>query len=211
MSNDQTISAGLAFMQAAAAAASKTKGDRERVMALRDAMQVAIRNCFEFSKQDGAVLLSLGLETRAGDFRPLDFYREGCVAGGAYPEMWETHHQLQPWVGRKAIISSHVTHGYRVLDDNRVAPGMAVLMPESFDNPDDSTLMVQGMQVWWMNAMTDDLIRVCRYRLTPEELANRTLDTAFLHHSRSPFRVRTLLREEWVELNAAPPEEKKAA
>lgn len=211
MSNDQTISAGLAFMQAAATAALKTKGDRERVMALRDAMLVAIRNCFEFAKQDGVALLTLGLETRHGDFRPLDFYREGCLAGGAYPEMWEAHHHTQAWVARKAITSTHVTHGYSVLDDHRVATGMGVLMPYSFDTPDDSTLAVQGMQVWWVNAMTDELIRVCRYRLTNDELANWTLDTAFQHHSRSPFRVRTLLREDWDELNAAPPVEQQAA
>jgi hypothetical protein len=210
MSKDQTISAGLAFMHAAAGAASKTKGDGERVMALRDAMEVAIRNRFEFGKQDGVELLSLGLETRHGDFRPLDYYREGCLAGGAYPEMWEAHHQMQPWVARKAITSTHVLHGYRVIDGNRVAAGMGVLMPESFDTPDAATLPVQGMQVWWVTAMTDELIRVCRYRLTPEELANWTFDTPYLHHSRSPFRVRTLLREEWDELNAAPLEKQAA-
>lgn len=211
MSNDQTISAGLAFMHAAVGAAAKTAGDREYVRAVKDAMEVAIRNRFEFFNTDGVALLSLAKETRWGDFRPMDYYREGCLAGGAYPEMWEAHHQVQPWVARKAITSTHPLQGFRLLDDHRVAPGMGVLMPDSFDTPDSATLPICDMQVWWVNAITDELIRVCRYRLTPEELANRNLDTAFQHHSRSPFRVRTLLREEWDELNAAPPVEKQAA
>jgi hypothetical protein len=211
MTNTQTLSAGLAFMHAAAAAAAKTAGDREQVRALKDAMEVAIRNCFEFSTTDGAALLSLAMETRWGDFRPLDYYREGCLAGGAYPEMWEAHHHMQPWVARKAIISKDGLRDFRIHDDHRVAPGMGVLMPDSFDTPVDGTLPIHDMQVWWVNAITDELIRVCRYRLTPEELANRNLDTAFQHHSRSPLRVRTLLREEWDELNAASPVEQQAA
>jgi hypothetical protein len=210
MSKEQTISVGLAFMLAAAAAAAKATDDGKRVVGLRESMEVAIRNCFAFDKEDGAELLKLGVQTRKGDFQPLNYYREGCLAGGAYPEMWEAHHQMQPWVARKAITSTHVTHGYRILDDNRVAAGMGVLLPESFDTPDDATRSVQGMQVWWVNALTPELIRVCRYRLTPDELANWTVDTPFQHHSRSPFRVRTLLREEWDELNAAPLEKQAA-
>lgn len=211
MSNDKTISAGLAFMHAAAAAAVKTAGDRERVRALKDAMEVAIRNCFEFSKTDGPALLNLALETRWGDFRPMDYYLNGCLAGGAYPEMWEAHHQIQPWVARKAIVSRNGLQDFRVVDDHRVTQGIGVLMPNSFDTPDYATLPILDMQVWWVTAFTDELIRVCRYRLTPEELANRNLETAYQHHSRAPFRVRTLLREEWDELNAAPPLEQQAA
>jgi len=210
MNTIQTLSAGLAFMHAAAAAAAKAPTDRERVRAMKDAMQVAIRNCFEFHLTDGAALLSLALETRWGDFRPLEYYREGCLAGGSYPAMWEAHHQMRPWVAHKAVVAKEMLPCYDILEDRRVAVGMAVLMPESFDSPDEATLPIQDMQVWWVNAMTDELIRVCRYRLHPEELAQRTFGSPLIHHSRSPFRVRTLMREEWEEVNPAPAEQKAA-
>lgn len=210
MTNIQTLSAGMAFMHAAAAAAVKTAGEREYVRALKDAMVVAIRNRFEFFETDGAALMGLYKETRWGDFRPQDYYREACLAGGSFPAMWEAHLDMRPWVANKAVIAKEMLPCYDILENTRVAVGMAVLMPESFDTPDEATLPIQDMQVWWVNAMTDDLIRVCRYRLHPEELANRTFGSALIHHSRSPFRVRTLMREEWEELNPMPAQQKAA-
>lgn len=211
MNKDQNISAGLAFMQAAAAAMPKTLGDRERISGMSDAMQLAVRNRFAFAKQDAEALQRLSIHTCVGIFRPLDYYQQACIHGGTYARMWEAHHNQKPWVARRGITASQVFRGFSILANNRVAVGMGVLMPESMDTPDDATLLVEGMQVWWVTSMTDELIRVCRYRLTPEEMADRHRDTPFKHHGRSPFRIRTLMREEWDELNAEPVEEKQAA
>jgi len=210
MNKDQTISAGLTFLRAAQSAVA-TLGDKERVRGMRDAMQVALRNRFSFADQDAPALASLSIESRAGDFRPLDYYKQACIHGGSYTEMWEAQHQMKPWVARWAVASEQVLHGYFIMEDNRVANGMGVLLPQSVDTPDSDTLSVSGLQVWWVGEMTDDFIRLCRYRLTPEEMANRHRDTPFLHHSRSPFRVRVMMREEWDELNALLAEEKQAA
>lgn len=211
MNNDQTISAGLAFIQAAYAA-SATAGDKERVLALRDAMQFALRERLQFMVEDAAALLAMRIESREGDFRPLDYYKEACLRGrSSYTEMWEAHNKVNPWVAQWAIASDHPLRDYFILENNRVAVGMGVLFPAEVDTPDPATLSVSGMQVWWVMGLSDDFVRVCRYRLTPEELANRHRDTPFLHHSRSPSRVRIMTREEWTELNAERTEEMKAA
>jgi hypothetical protein len=211
MENDKAISTGLAFMQAAAAAMPKSLGDRDRISAMCEAMQLAVRNRFAFAKQDAEALKRLAIITSVGKFRPLDYYGMACIYGGTYARMWEAHHGQQPWVARKAITPEHVRDGLSILDNNRVAVGMGVLLPQSMDIHDPATLPVDGMQVWWVTGMSDDFVRVCRYRLTPSELANRNRSMPFQHQNRAPFRIRTLMREEWDELNTAPPEEKQAA
>lgn len=211
MHNDQSISAGLTFLQAAASAMPKTLGDRERIAAMCEAMQLAVRNRFAFAKQDAKALQRLGIETSVGVFRPLDYYMLACVNGGTYARMWEAHHSQRPWMARKAITPDYLRNAFSLLDNNRVAPRMGVLLPESFDAHDPATMLVDGLQVWWVTGMSDEFIRVCRYRLTPAEMENRNRSTPFQHQNRSPFRIRTLMRDEWDELNAAPTEEKQAA
>ncbi|KVP16883.1 hypothetical protein [Burkholderia ubonensis] len=212
MNKEQKISAGLAFMQAAAAAMPKTLGDRERIAAFSGAMTLAVRNRFAFAKDDAKELLRMGIETCVGVFRPLDYYLGACVHGGTYARMWEAHHGQKPWVARKAIAPRYAFDHYRttILDDNRVATGMGVLLPQSFDAPDSFTLPVQGLQVWWVTSQTDEIITVCRYRLNPSELEKRHADTPF-QRTGHPFRIRKLTREQWKELNAEPVEEQQAA
>ncbi|KVP65640.1 hypothetical protein WJ96_04535 [Burkholderia ubonensis] len=213
MNKEQKISAGLAFMQAAAAAMPKSLGDRERIAAFSEAMKLAIRNRFAFAKEDAKELLRMGIQTCVGVFRPLDYYQEACVAGGTYPKMWEAHHGQKPWIARKAIVPRYLQRDYgrtSIQDGNRVATGLGVLMPQSFDDADKFTLPVEGLQVWWVTSMTDELITVCRYRLSPSELEKRHYDTPF-QRTGHPFRIRKLTREQWKELNAEPVEDKQAA
>jgi hypothetical protein len=213
MNKEKTISAGLAFMQAAAAAMPKTLGDRERIAAMSEAMRLAVRNRFAFAKQDVDALRRLGIETCVGVFRPLDYYQEACSAGGTYAKMWEAHHGQKPWLALKAIVPRYLQRDYgrtEIQENNRVAIGLGVLMPQSFDEPDKFTLPFQGLQVWWVTSMTDETITVCRYRVTPKELEDRHYETPFLRTGH-PFRIRKLSRDQWKELNAAPVEDKQAA
>jgi hypothetical protein len=212
MHKDQKPSAGLVFMQAAAAAMPKTLGDRERVSAFDGAMLLAIRNRFAFSKHDVEHLLRLTIRTCVGVFRPLDpgFYLQACVHGGTYAKMWEAHHKQKPWIALAAIVPEHISHGFELLENNRVTMRMGVLLPESFDEHDERTIPVEGKQVWWVTTQNDEHITVCRYRLTDAELAHVGRARPFRHSGR-PYRIRQLTRAQWAELNQAPAEEKQAA
>jgi hypothetical protein len=210
MHKDQKTSAGLAFMQAAAAAMPKTLGDRERIAAFSDSMRLAIRNRFAFAKQDADALKRLGIETCVGVFRPLDYYLAACVHGGTYAKMWEAHRNQKPWVALTAIAPVQFRHEYELLANNRVTMQMGVLLPESFGEHDERTIPVEGKQVWWITTQDDEYITVCRYRLTDAELAYVGRARPFQKSGR-PFRIRRLTRDQWAELNTAPAEEKQAA
>lgn len=210
MQKDPKISAGLAFMLAAAAAMPKTLGDRERIAAFSEALRLAIRNRFAFAKQDADELRRLGIETCVGVFRPLDYYLEACVHGGTYAKMWEAHRKQKPWIALTAIAPEHISHNFELLANNRVTLHMGVLLPQSFDAHDEGTLSVEGQQVWWVTTQDNEFITVCRYRLPEGPLARTGRARPFQKVGR-PFRIRRLNRQQWAELNAAPVEEKQAA
>jgi hypothetical protein len=214
MNNELKISAGLAFMQATVAAMPKTMGDRERIAAIGEAMLFAIRNRFAFDRTEAAALNRLNQRTCVGVFRALDFYTEACAAGGTYPRMWETHTGQKPWVALKAFapryrLNDHCT---TILENNRVAEGLGVLLPPSFEECDDA-LMHKGDQVWWVTSMDDDFITLCRYQAGDEadiDFNPRAWEREF-RRAGSPLRRRKLTRIQWKELNTAPSELKQAA
>ncbi|WP_434716039.1 hypothetical protein [Paraburkholderia sp. A3RO-2L] len=215
MKKEQGISAGLNYMQAVVSAMPKTMGDRERIAAIGEAMLFAIRNRFGFDRTDAEALNRLNQRTCVGVFRAMDYYTAACAAGGTYARMWEAAHGRKPWMALKVIVPRW-RQGYHphttILDDNRVAEGLGVLLPPSFEESDDA-LLHKGYQVWWVTSQDDDFITVCRYRAGDEADLNfnqHAFEREFRREG-APVRRRKLTRDQWKELNSSPVEEKLAA
>jgi hypothetical protein len=197
----KTISAGLMYMQAAVAAMPKTLGDRELVVAMHDALALAVRNRFAFNRDEAPTLDRQRIEGSGAVFRPLDvsYYLLACRYGGTFARMWEAHHDYKPWVADIAIFQKH--HGgfreERTIENNRVAEGAGALLPGT-DDPDLAT--INGLQAWWVTSQTKDTITLCRYRVSLDCIRYHGADAPFVPQGR-PARVRKLTREQWVEWN----------
>ncbi|KWA83963.1 hypothetical protein WL29_21590 [Burkholderia ubonensis] len=202
MSKELKISAGLAFIQAAAAAMPRTLGDRERIFGLCAIMEQAIRLRFPFDKNDGPELERLGIRTCVGVFRPLDYYSLAVVAGGSYARMWESHFSQKPWVASRAVIArpSYGTNNrtLEVLENHRIAEGIPLLLPATGDEPDESLAMYEGYQVWHCTSMSNDTVTLCRYRPAG---GPRYQGWQFKHPGGHPAKRMSLTREEWAAMN----------
>ncbi|MEX3983653.1 hypothetical protein AB4Y45_32245 [Paraburkholderia sp. EG287A] len=195
-----SISAGLAFMQAAAAAMPKSLGDREYGAAMGNVMSLAVRNRFAFDRNDAEALDKLRFEG-AVVFRPLDYYLGACRFGGTYARMWELHHGQKPWMADRAVFPAYIG-GYDdrqpfTVEDNRIAVRAGALLPGS-DDPDLATF--EGLQVWFCTSMTDDTITLCRYAVT-DEVRKYHGRNAPLSQQGKPARIRKLSRAEWQQWN----------
>jgi len=214
MNKELKISAGLAYMRATVAAFPRSSGDRERIAAIGEAMLFAIRNRFAFDKTDAEALNRLNQRTSVGVFRAMDYYSYACAAGSTYARMWETATEQKPWVALKAFAPRYRLSDHRtmILENNRVAVDLGVLLPPSFEDCSDA-LMHKGYQVWWVTAQDNETITVCRYRAGDEsdiDFNPQAWEREF-RRTGQPLRRRKLTREQWKELNTAPVEEKLAA
>ena len=191
------ISAGLAFVQAAAAAMPRTLGDRDRINAMDKAMALAVETRFAFGLDDAVALKRLGIETCVGVFRPLyqGFYRQACLAGGTYPRMWEKAHSMRPWLAEKAVYVDYRLNRPAEYS-GRVCPGIAVQLPQSFmvETKDLATTQ-DGFQVWWVTEFSAETINLCRYETGT---ASHARERAFTKASGAPARRRQVGREEWA-------------
>lgn len=189
MSKSET-SKGLAFMLAAAAAMPRTLGDRERAKAMSVAMSLAVKYRFEFKSGDVQALERLSIETCVGVFRPLDqhYYYLACEAGGTYPRVWEQANGIQAWRAVKAV-HTHWSEATSFMDEARICPGVAVLLPPSFSKEEPELASYQGMQVWWVTDFSDESINLCRYK--PYK------SFALRKPGGAPARRRQLSREDW--------------
>lgn len=183
-STPTTISPGLAFMLAASNGMPSTLGDRSTTAALGDALLLAIRCKMKFDRADMAELWKLRRSTSVGVFRPTDtcYYTAACRAGGTFAGAWEKHHETKPWVAPIVLEKGNAD----ILANNRVAPGLGVLV-ESGEDPELATL--SGRQVWWCTSMSAEGIVLCRYA--------PGLTTTALRPSGSPTRIKTLTRASW--------------
>lgn len=199
-------SKGLTFLQAAAAAMPKTKGDRDYVSAMSEVMQLAVANRFQFAPADLPALKKLCHTTAVGIFSPLarQWYSLACINGGTYPAVWEKHHQERPWKAPFVLYRTrqhgHIGSEVAVLENNRVCPGLAVVLPVAMaDDPEYTLQRVENFpledkrgaekrtvsgQVWWVTSSDDSHIMLCRY--APE--------------TRTPVRRKKVLRGEWASL-----------
>lgn len=202
----KSVSAGLAFIQAAAAAMPRTLGDRERIAAMEEAMRLAVRNRFAFDKDDAEALNRFRITTCVGKFRPMAYYGMACYHGGTYARMWETQHQQKPWVAAVAVFAGSWTNfaaREEVRQKQRVAESVAVLLPASFSRYEALLARTdEGHQVWWCTSMNADTITLCRYEWPAHQEGREDLVRyPFYHSGQKPARIRKLTREEWAQWN----------
>lgn len=197
------LSPAVAFLTATKAAMPSTVGDRVRISAMHDAMDIALRCRFKFDKDDADRLKRFGIKTCVGVFRPLEerYYAVACNHGGTYARMWEAHTGMKPWMA--LLVLSLPDHrngrGSEVLNDNRLAVGMGVLIPS--DPEDDPDLpRYENAQVWWCTSMTKDEIVLCRYRLTADRRHP-------FHREGTPAKKWKLTRAQWEALQPKPAEQ----
>lgn len=182
-----SISPGLAFLQAASNAMPSTLGDRVMIAALNEALSFAIRCKMRFAKADMPKLVRLRRQTCVGVFRPDDerFYSEACAAGGTFAGAWEKHYGLKPWIAPEVLEARSPD----VMTNNRVAPGLAVLIDS---NAEMELGTFQGKQIWWCTSFDDSEMFLCRYHCDPN-------DTPLLARGK-PARRLILSRSNWADL-----------
>jgi hypothetical protein len=186
----------MTFLNAAYDAMPASLNEGERVSCMDQCLKVAIDGRFQFDKQDAEKLKRLGITTSAGVFRPLSesFYTQACLAGGTYARMWEVEHGVKPWVADEVFDARRRGHP-DVLKNNRVAPGLCVLIPGAIDQDELTLPRMEGKQVWWCTSMKDNEMVLCRYRLS--ENGGSPLECAG-----TPVRKWKVSREEWSALRA---------
>lgn len=189
-------SPGLALLIAATYAFPKSLGDRARSAAMNSILDIAVANRVRFDVNDGSAIRDAGLDMRTcvGVFRPLDqhWYEKAAIAGGTFARMWEKHFGHKPFVAVEAWCGDNA----QPLQKQRVAPGLAILLPDS--EPGDGLQTFDGSAVWWCTSLdfSKDRVTLCRYRTTPAHHMRRPshmTDGA----ARVPVRRMTILRSEW--------------
>ncbi len=187
------------FLMAAQAAMPSTIGDRMRIVAMSEAMEIAVRCRFKFNIGDEKLLDDFGIRCQVGVFRPMDYYAMACQCGGTYAKMWEAANKTKPWMASRAIGSIPVAFGTRehaIMPKNRVADGMGVLINCLEDDDEPGLQRFEDAQVWWVTSVTDREIVICRYRKNPKY---KYRDAPF-NRCGSPAKRRKLTRQQWEEL-----------
>lgn len=184
------ISPGLAFMQAAANAMPRAIGDRVESALMNELMATAIKNKFIFYPDDAKELNRLHLRTCVGVFRPMDehFYRIACRHGGTYPKLWEKTHNIKPWMAPKVATYGYPSYQPDFRENNRVAPGMAVLVQVPDETLPESSIY-NGSQVWWCTSISDTQINMALYPTHPSN--------PFKSEGRL-LKLKKLSREDWA-------------
>lgn len=187
MENSKT-SAGVTFMQAAAAGIANSIGDRARSAAMNSLLMLAINTKMAFDPEDSRRLRALAITTSVGVFRPLDdmFYRQACLTGGTYARMWEKANDVKPI---KAALAGCSTSD--IQNDIRIAADIAVLL--AGEDEDELMPRHQGLQVWWVTSINWDtgIINLGRYRLYPDQRYP-------FNRFDSPAKRKKLTREQWA-------------
>lgn len=193
------------FIAAAHNAMPSTIGDRDRISAMDGVLRTAITCRFPFDRDDGRHLASshLGIETNVGVFRPLDMhaYVLACVHGGTYPKAWEAHHGIKPWVAPRIFVSEDRWGAIARLQDNRIAPGLGVLIDAPLEEDDPQLARDEGSQIWWCTSMDKDRLILCRYRMEPVQDARERVRP--YAHTGAPAKRMTIDRAQWEALFAA--------
>ncbi|MDF9779107.1 hypothetical protein [Pseudomonas baetica] len=187
--NNSNVSAGVSFLQAAANGIAKSIGERLRSATMNDLLLTAIKTKMAFMPDDAASLQRFSIMSSVGVFRPLDeaFYRQACLYGGSYAQMWEKSHGVKPMKAARAGTSNR-----DVQTDIRVAADIAVFLVGEDDDP----LMprYEGLQVWWVTSINLEggTINLGRYKLYADERYP-------FNRFDAPAKRKKLNREQWDE------------
>lgn len=187
-------SGAIEYLCATLAAFPPRTGLTERIQAMNDAMDLAIQARFGFAKGDAEILEGqLALSTALSRFEPLSprRYSNACKFGGTYSRMWEVHHKQRPWMAKYVA-----TTEAKILQSNRVAPGLAVLIFSLLAGDDPTLARVGKYQVWMCKTQTETEIELYRYRYA-DFLRNP------FHYTNSPAKLLKLSRREWDALQSS--------
>ena len=191
-------SPALTLLDAAATAMPRTLGDRVRIAAMGEVMRIAIDCRMMFGRGEASSLRRFDAHTCVGIFRALDehWYSRACRRGGTYSAMWEAHHGHEPWIAPDVFVGQAIHDQAR---NNRVAPGIALLLPSTDDDDPDVPRLGSRFEVWWCTSFdrAADTITLCRYRLTAERRHPLTREGL-------PRRRCVFSRGSWAELFPAP-------
>jgi hypothetical protein len=187
--NNSNVSAGVSFLQAAENGIAKSVGERLRSATMNDLLMTAIKTKMAFMPDDAGALRSFSITSSVGVFRPLDesFYRQACLSGGSYAQMWEKSHNVKPIKAARAGTSTS-----DVQTEIRVAAGIAVFLVG--DDTDPLMPRHEGLQVWWVTSINLEagIINLGRYKLR--------LDQRYpFNRFDAPAKRKKLNREQWDE------------
>lgn len=198
MSNHITRSPALAFMDATDAALPKSLTWREQVKALEDALTLAVKNRFQFHKDDAVELQRYSINRCSGKFDPLSqyFYMVSCYSGGTYAAMWEKHRDQAPWF---APLAAHGVLEYAFHARTRFSPNMAILVAPQPGAPQSPDLCsYRKLEVWWCTSMKSDQVVLCRYAMpAPTESRVQSNQERSFHSMGSPAKRKILTRTEF--------------
>jgi hypothetical protein len=191
------LSPGLAYMAAAVRAIPASAGDRDRVDIISRAMRIALEYRFQFRPREADILRRLNFRSSGTNVDLLSghHYEMACIYGGTYAAMWEADKAQKPWNGHRVVAREPNRSNLLMLTENRIAPGMGILLPG--DVADDELYLCRhdGRQVWWCTAFDNEKINICRYEL--DEGAKHGLG-----RSGSPAKRIQYSRPEWKALCA---------
>ena len=188
-------SPALRFIDVSVEAMPRSTGDRVYVEALDRMLSIAIECRFRFDKDDGSALKGYGLRRCVGVFDPLNesFYRLACIHGGTFAAMWERAHATTPWIATLAAAGSYRNSPVSILTNNRIAPGIAVVIPSSKADDDSTLARAPEGEVWWCTSMSSAEVVLCRYRYTANSRYPYLQEGA-------PAKRRKLSRSDWEAL-----------
>jgi hypothetical protein len=189
----------MALLTAARDGLPTSLGDREWIAAMDLILLTAIRGRIPFGGDDGASLREDHFQRRrcVGNFDPLHYgwYRKAVeMQSASYCAMWEAAHGMKPWRSPFTWKESGYLNITRLAGNARVAPGCAVTLPGSDDDPSEMLETADGRQVWWCTSQDAFRIVLCRYRASGRERASE------FSHEGTPAARKTFNRDEWVEL-----------
>lgn len=186
---NSNFSAGVTFLQAAENGIGKSIGERLRSATMNNLLTTAIKTKMAFLPDDAAALRSFSITSSVGVFRPLEesFYRQACLSGGSYAQMWEKARGVKPMKAARAGTSSS-----DVQTEIRVAADIAVFLVGEDDDP----LMPrhEGLQVWWVTSINLEVgtINLGRYKLYADQRYP-------FNRFDAPAKRKKLNREQWDE------------
>lgn len=182
------------FITAASNAISKSVGDGLISATMKDVVRIAITTKMKFDADDGGrfVAAQLSIRTCVGCFDPLDrhHYDAACIAGGTYAKMWERWANVKPFMAPALW-----TDQGQLLRSNRVAPGVAIVIPAKIDATETLEHTREG-EVWWVSTVDFDKDRIILVRYDGKGLREPHRN----YGRKSPAKRQILSRSEWNQL-----------
>lgn len=198
----EKCSRALTYLRALRAAIPASANMGEVSSMMNEGMRIALRNRFEFHIDDGAALQRLSYITNAGVFHPFGegFYALACLTGGTYARLWEKHVCRRPWKAPLVLkgiqgdmAGQPMLSTLETLAENRIAPGMVLLMPPTFQQELKNVYSLSpSLRVWRCTSFDNETLVLTAYDNM------RAYDTKLQALGR-PSHIRRFTRESWAQ------------